>query len=125
MSVDIERLETMLVSIVSGEFREKRCHDCAFNRESQEMTDLREVYPSQMATVLEDLDYYLRGEIERMPLFICHQGMPTGPKGPPDYQPPRDGHGNPVGYPICAGFVQRFNEYIAQENAKADRVTTI
>jgi hypothetical protein len=106
--------------VVGLGFRRSRCHDCAFRPGSPEMKEFHETYPSKMATIHEELDYYLSGEGGRVPVFFCHQGMPTGPKGPPDYRPPRDERGVPLGFPVCAGFRKLVDSCVSDLNNRLD-----
>jgi hypothetical protein len=120
ISEEGDKIMNALRRAVRDGVREKMCHDCAFLPQSPEMIDSRQTYPSAISTLVEDLDYFFSGQSDHLSIFVCHQGMPTGPNGPPDYRPPRDEHGNPVGYPICAGWRARFDEYISAHNAKRE-----
>lgn len=115
-----DRLMSACVQVVELGFRRGRCRDCAFRPDSPEMKEFHETYPSKMATIHEDLDYYLSGEGVRMPIFVCHPGMPTGPKGQPDYRPPRDERGVPVGFPVCAGFRALVDSHVKELNRQLD-----
>jgi hypothetical protein len=97
--------------------RETMCRDCAFRPDSPESAEAATDYPSKLGTLREDLDFAFAGECDRLTTFVCHQGMPTGPKGPPDYQPP-DAQGNPVGFPLCKGWAAAFDAKVAEMNER-------
>lgn len=82
--------------------RLKRCHNCAFNKDSVEMKQYRREYPSQVSTILENIDFAVEGTAPFEP-FFCHQNMPTNDGGK-SFQPDYSEEGLPVGYPICAGW---------------------
>lgn len=114
-TIERENTETAITAIYRQVARDgcrsEMCHDCAFRNDSPEMEEFRDVgFGTKVMTLLEDLEYVFAGATDRPSIFVCHQGMPTGPKGPPDYQPPRDERGNPIGFPVCAGWAKRFNQ---------------
>ena len=82
--------------------RGRRCHNCAFNRNSEEMKEYRAEYPSQVSTILENIDLAIEGNAPFEP-FFCHQGMPTN-NGGKSFQPEYTEEGLPKGFPICAGW---------------------
>lgn len=86
------------------------CHDCAFRRDSDEVADFVAPFDDQsgdLMKVLDDLDKAVEGECEYKP-FFCHQGMPTI-EG--KYSPESEADGTPIGFPICAGWL---NEVMIQ-----------
>lgn len=88
------------------------CHDCAFRLDSGEIADFAAPFddqPSDLMKLLDDLDKAVEGESEYKP-FFCHQGMPTVED---KYSPEMAEDGTPIGYPICAGWL---NEVMLQMN---------
>lgn len=121
-----ERVERAVALVLAAGVRlgcrESRCHDCAYRTDSPEMADYYEAgYGTQVFTLREDLEFLFRGELDRPSLFVCHQGMPTGPGGPPDYRPPRDADGNPEGFPLCAGWLAEFDRQLRAHNEARER----
>jgi len=117
--IELENVESALAPIyqIAGRdgCRTQMCHDCAFRPDSPEMCEFKEVgFGTKVMTLLEDIEYTFSGQAVRPSIFVCHQGMPTGPGGPPDYQPPVDEQNNPIGFPICAGWAKRFNKRLRE-----------
>jgi hypothetical protein len=72
------------------------CHDCAFRKDSPEQG-------REMVQIMEALEGAMKGGKPFAP-FYCHQGMPIDDKG--EYCPPLDARGAPIGFPLCAGWIQ-------------------
>ncbi|MDQ4121695.1 MAG: hypothetical protein M3209_09645 [Acidobacteriota bacterium] len=105
----------------------KMCHNCAFLPESTERQDFAKEYPSQLSTVLENIDGAVKGENPFEP-FFCHREMPSDDGGK-SFQPEFDDEGLPVGHKICAGWMaevknvqkiyQKFGKEILQPEAQS------
>lgn len=89
------------------------CDNCAFRLDSPEVTEFADmaIVQAQLGEILEAIDLAVEGESEYLP-FFCHQGMPTKDNGH-NFQPETDADGMPIGYPICAGWL---NEVYLQLN---------
>lgn len=82
-------------------FTGRRCHDCAFRRDSPERD-------RGLGTEAELVESLAGGSDFAM--FFCHQGMHHGAQG---YVPrQKDRSGAPIGHPICAGWLQAYKRGI-------------
>lgn len=101
-------------------FRKKQCHNCAFLPNSEEMKAYKTEYPSQVSTILENIDLAVEGCAPFEP-FFCHQGMKTEDGGK-SFKPPYGLDGLPKGFPICAGWAREANKTKTayDENCKAE-----
>ncbi|HEX8564112.1 MAG TPA: hypothetical protein VF648_00490, partial [Pyrinomonadaceae bacterium] len=84
-------------------FYPKMCHNCAFLPGSTERHDFAQEYPSQLSTILENIDNAVGGRAPFEP-FFCHREMPSDDGGK-SFQPEFDDEGLPVGHKICAGWI--------------------
>lgn len=85
-----------------GAYKSK-CHNCAFLADSKETKEFFESYPSQMSTILENIDTAVEGTAPFAP-FFCHRKMPSNDGGK-NFQPELDDEGLPAGHKLCAGWV--------------------
>lgn len=88
-----EKRETLPEVLAKYGFRKRQCFNCAFLPNSEEMKQYRAEYPSQVSTILENID---EANAQNAPFepFFCHQGMKTIDGGK-SFLPPYDSEGLP------------------------------